>query len=142
MRHGAPYLTHPVPRARRPGTEQGTARQRMRALGLHRRLLDAGDRHRALNGFQQLIQVMVRLHAMYLIEQMGSKNSVGELNMRSIVALVLAFSTFGLSACVADSTMERAVVGAAIGCAAGKVLVNGRCVEGAIVGAGVGVLTK
>ncbi|WP_172676952.1 glycine zipper family protein [Aestuariivita boseongensis] len=37
--------------------------------------------------------------------------------------------------------MERAVVGAVIGCAAGEVLVDGRCVEGALVGAGVGVLT-
>lgn len=62
--------------------------------------------------------------------------------MRSLVALTVAFSTFGLSGCVGDTTLDRAVVGAAIGCAAGEVLVDGRCVEGAIVGAGVGVLTK
>ncbi len=62
--------------------------------------------------------------------------------MRSLVALMVASSTFGLSGCVGDRTLDRAVVGAAIGCAAGEVLVDGRCVEGAIVGAGVGVLTK
>lgn len=62
--------------------------------------------------------------------------------MQRLVALLVASSTFGLSACVGGTTLERAVVGAAIGCAAGEVLVDGRCVEGAIVGAGVGVLTK
>jgi hypothetical protein len=46
----------------------------------------------------------------------------------------------GLSAC--NSTLERAAVGAAIGCVAGEVLVNGRCVEGAVVGGGVGALTR
>lgn len=62
--------------------------------------------------------------------------------MRRIVALIVASSTFGLSGCVGDTTFDRAVVGAAIGCAAGEVLVDGRCVEGAIIGAGVGVLTE
>ena len=62
--------------------------------------------------------------------------------MRRLTVLIVASSTFGLIGCVADSSLERAVVGAAIGCAAGEVLVNGRCAEGAIVGAGVGVLTN
>lgn len=63
--------------------------------------------------------------------------------MQRLVAILVACSTFGLFACVgADSDFERAVVGAAIGCAAGEVLVDGHCVEGAIVGAGVGVLTN
>ncbi|MBS0125505.1 hypothetical protein [Thetidibacter halocola] len=63
--------------------------------------------------------------------------------MRKLVALSVALSAFGLSACIrADSDLDRALVGAAIGCAAGEVLVDGRCVEGAIVGAGVGVLTN
>ena len=61
--------------------------------------------------------------------------------MRRLIATLVASSTLGLFACDAvDSDLERAVVGAAIGCAAGEVLVDGRCVEGAIVGAGVGVL--
>lgn len=71
------------------------------------------------------------------------ESSEGVLNMRRLVALMMASSTFGLFACAeVDTDLERAVVGAAIGCAAGEVLVDGRCVEGAIVGAGVGVLTN
>jgi len=63
--------------------------------------------------------------------------------MQRLVAITLVSSTLGLSACdEVDSDLERAVIGAAIGCAAGQVLVDGRCVEGAIVGAGVGVLTN
>lgn len=63
--------------------------------------------------------------------------------MPRLIAIIVASSTLGLAACDAvDSDLERAVVGAAIGCAAGEALVNGRCVEGAVVGAGVGVLTN
>ena len=62
--------------------------------------------------------------------------------MQRLVTLIIASSTLGLCACVGGTTAERAVVGAAIGCAAGEVLVDGHCVEGAIVGAGIGVLTK
>ena len=62
--------------------------------------------------------------------------------MRHVTLIFAALSSLGLAACSGDdSRLERAVVGAAIGCAAGQVLVDGRCVEGAIVGAGVGVLT-
>lgn len=63
--------------------------------------------------------------------------------MRSFHLLAALVSTIGLSACdAADSDLERAIVGGAIGCAVGQVLVDGRCVEGAVVGAGVGVLTN
>ncbi|MCR8549073.1 glycine zipper family protein [Salipiger sp. P9] len=63
--------------------------------------------------------------------------------MRRLITLIAASSTLGLGACIkADTDLERAAVGAVIGCAAGEVLVEGRCVEGAIVGAGVGVLTN
>ncbi len=63
--------------------------------------------------------------------------------MKKFIILTSFSSIFGLTACVgADTDLERAVVGAAIGCAAGEVLVDGHCVEGAIVGAGVGVLTN
>ena len=55
---------------------------------------------------------------------------------------IVGVLALGLAGCDdVDSDLERAVVGAAIGCAAGYVLVDGRCVEGAIVGVGVGVLT-
>jgi len=63
--------------------------------------------------------------------------------MRRLVTLLTVAPTLGLAACdVVDSDLERAVVGAAIGCAVGEVLVDGRCVEGAVVGAGVGILTE
>ena len=63
--------------------------------------------------------------------------------MHRIFIVAILASTVSLSACnEVDSGLERAVIGAAIGCAAGQILVDGRCVEGAIVGAGVGVLTN
>jgi hypothetical protein len=62
--------------------------------------------------------------------------------MRRLVMPMALVCGAALSACDdMDSGLERAVIGAAIGCAAGEVLVNGRCVEGAIVGAGVAVVT-
>ena len=60
--------------------------------------------------------------------------------MRRFLTFTAVASAMALAAC-GDSGIERAVVGGAIGCAAGEVLANGRCVEGAVVGAGVGVLT-
>ncbi|GHF52365.1 hypothetical protein [Seohaeicola zhoushanensis] len=62
--------------------------------------------------------------------------------MRRLATVLVACSAFGLSGCLGlDSDLERAAVGAAIGCAAGEILVDGHCVAGAIVGAGVGVLS-
>ena len=47
----------------------------------------------------------------------------------------------GLGACDEINTdLERAAVGAAAGCIAGEVLVNGRCVEGAIIGGAGGAI--
>lgn len=63
--------------------------------------------------------------------------------MRRFFILTVVGSTLALSACDrANSDLERAVVGGAIGCAAGEVFADGRCVEGTIIGAGVGVLTN
>lgn len=63
--------------------------------------------------------------------------------MQRFFILAAFGSIVGLTACdEVNSDLERAVVGAAIGCAAGEVLVDGRCAEGAIVGAGVGVITN
>jgi hypothetical protein len=63
--------------------------------------------------------------------------------MHRFFIVTTVVSTLGLSACdELNSDLERAVVGGAIGCAAGEVLADGRCVEGALVGAGVGVLTN
>ncbi|MEL6887310.1 MAG: hypothetical protein AAFO86_01245 [Pseudomonadota bacterium] len=61
--------------------------------------------------------------------------------MSKVLVLPATLAVLFLAAC-GDDNIERAVVGAAIGCAAGEVLVDGRCIEGAVVGAGVGVLTN
>lgn len=62
--------------------------------------------------------------------------------MRKLTVWLAAASILAVSACSGnESRLERAVVAAAIGCAAGQVLVESRCVEGAIVGAGVAALT-
>ena len=56
---------------------------------------------------------------------------------------ILFAALVGLTACdEVNSDLERAAVGAAIGCVAGEVLVNGKCVEGAVVGGAVGVVTN
>ena len=59
-------------------------------------------------------------------------------------APILFFAAFtALSACdEINSDLERAAIGAAIGCAAGEVLVEGRCVEGAVVGGAAGALSN
>jgi hypothetical protein len=63
--------------------------------------------------------------------------------MRRIFTLTALASILGVAACgEANSNLERAIVGGAVGCAAGEVLADGRCVEGAVIGAGVGVLTN
>lgn len=60
--------------------------------------------------------------------------------MKKTIPLAAVAMVLGLAAC--NPTLERAAVGAAIGCVAGEVLVNGRCVEGAVVGGGIGALTR
>jgi hypothetical protein len=63
--------------------------------------------------------------------------------MQKILSLTAVVAILGVSACdSANSNLERAIIGGAIGCAAGEVLADGRCVEGAAVGAGIGVLTN
>lgn len=61
--------------------------------------------------------------------------------MQKITPLAL-FAVLGLAACdEIDSDLERAAVGAAVGCVAGEILVDGRCVEGAVVGGAVGAVS-
>ena len=59
-------------------------------------------------------------------------------------APILLFATVtALSACdEINSDLERAAVGAAIGCAAGEILVDGRCLEGAVVGGAAGAISN
>ena len=55
-------------------------------------------------------------------------------------AMFVAF--VGLAACDEVNTdFERAMVGAAVGCVAGEVLVDGKCVEGAVIGGAAGALS-
>ncbi|MEM6386961.1 MAG: hypothetical protein AAF718_12085 [Pseudomonadota bacterium] len=62
--------------------------------------------------------------------------------MSKFAPILLFSSVLVLAACdEVDSDLERAAIGAAIGCAAGQVLVNGRCVEGAVVGGAAGALS-
>ncbi len=60
--------------------------------------------------------------------------------MKKLIPVTVIAMVMGLSAC--NSALERAAVGAAIGCIAGEVLVDGRCVEGAVIGGGVGAITR
>ena len=54
---------------------------------------------------------------------------------------ILVTGLLAFSACdELDSDLDRAAVGAAIGCAAGEILVDGKCVEGAIIGGATGAL--
>lgn len=64
-------------------------------------------------------------------------------SMRKSTPLALILALTGLAACDRiDTDLERAAVGAAAGCVAGEVLVNGRCVEGAIIGGAAGALSN
>jgi hypothetical protein len=58
--------------------------------------------------------------------------------------IVLA-SILGLSACDTynrGSDLERAAIGAAIGCAAGEIIDNGKCITGAAIGGAAGALSN
>jgi len=61
---------------------------------------------------------------------------------KSILALA-ALSFAGLTACDEfNSDFERAAVGAAAGCIAGEVFVNGKCIEGAVIGGAAGAVSN
>lgn len=63
--------------------------------------------------------------------------------MRKVTAIASLVGVLTVAACDEfDSDLERAAIGAAVGCLAGEVLVNGRCVEGAVVGGAAGVITN
>ena len=63
--------------------------------------------------------------------------------MQKTTSFALFAAFVGLAACdEINSDLERAAVGAAIGCVAGEVLVDGRCVEGAVIGGAAGALSN
>lgn len=62
--------------------------------------------------------------------------------MQRTLPFVLFGALIGLSACdELNSDLERAAVGAAVGCVAGEVIVDGKCVEGAVIGGAAGALS-
>ncbi len=62
--------------------------------------------------------------------------------MQKTTPFALLAALVGLAACDEINTdLERAAVGAAIGCVAGEVLVDGRCVEGAVLGGAAGAIS-
>lgn len=63
--------------------------------------------------------------------------------MFRIAPIFLFVAITAVAACdEIEGDRDRAAVGAAIGCAAGYTLVNGRCVEGAIIGGAAGALSN
>lgn len=63
--------------------------------------------------------------------------------MQKISSFFVLTAFVSLTACdELNSDLERAAVGAAIGCVAGEVLVDGKCVEGAVVGGAAGALSN
>lgn len=61
--------------------------------------------------------------------------------MSKLAPFALFAAVAAIAACdELDSDLERAAVGAAIGCAAGEILVDGRCIEGAIIGGAAGAI--
>ena len=49
---------------------------------------------------------------------------------------------FGLAGCNQGSDLERAIIGGAIGCAAGEIYEDGECITGAAIGATAGALAN
>jgi len=60
--------------------------------------------------------------------------------MQRKLPFLLFAAMLGLAACNEGSDLERAILGAAIGCAAGEILSDGKCIAGAGVGAAAGAL--
>jgi hypothetical protein len=62
--------------------------------------------------------------------------------MQKKLTLVAVASILSLAACNQGSDLERAVIGGAIGCAAGEIYEDGECITGAAIGATAGALAN
>ncbi|MGR3514124.1 MAG: hypothetical protein ACU0GG_15295 [Paracoccaceae bacterium] len=63
--------------------------------------------------------------------------------MSKFTPILLAAAFTALAACdEINGERDAALIGAAIGCAAGFTLVNGRCVEGAVAGGVAGAVSQ
>ena len=60
--------------------------------------------------------------------------------MQKTLPFIFFAAMLGLTACSEGSDLERAIVGAAIGCAAGEILDDGKCITGAAIGGAAGAL--
>ncbi len=62
--------------------------------------------------------------------------------MQKKLSFLAAAAVLGLAGCNSGSDIERAIVGAAIGCAAGEILSDGECITGAAIGGAAGALAN
>ncbi|MDD9921398.1 MAG: hypothetical protein OXQ92_03820 [Boseongicola sp.] len=62
--------------------------------------------------------------------------------MQKKLSFLAIAALLGVTACNEGSDLERAIVGAAIGCAAGEIFEDGECISGAAVGAAAGALAN
>lgn len=62
--------------------------------------------------------------------------------MQKKLSLIAVASILALAACNQGSDLERAVIGGAIGCAAGEIYEDGECITGAAIGATAGALAN
>ena len=60
--------------------------------------------------------------------------------MQKKLSFIAVAAILGLSACDSGSDLERAIVGAAIGCAVGEIYQDGECIAGAAIGGAAGAL--
>ena len=60
--------------------------------------------------------------------------------MQKKLSFIAIAAILGLAACDSGSDLERAIIGGAIGCAAGEIYQDGECIAGAAVGAAAGAL--
>ncbi|WP_417257805.1 YMGG-like glycine zipper-containing protein [Celeribacter sp.] len=60
--------------------------------------------------------------------------------MRKTILAFSLLSATALAGCMENQDVQRAVVGAGLGCVAGEIIQNGKCVTGAAIGAAGGAL--
>lgn len=61
--------------------------------------------------------------------------------MQKKLSLLSVAALLGLAGCNTGTDLERALVGGAIGCAAGEIYRDGKCITGAAIGATAGALS-
>ena len=62
--------------------------------------------------------------------------------MQKKIPFFAAAAILGLAGCNSGSDLERALIGGAIGCAAGEIYQDGECITGAAIGATAGALAN